>query len=91
MFPIGLLWRGIVLLTETESFREANFAVTDGTRGDGYATSQSDGKVGIMRLSGFRTVTYSQTSKCKMHQIPKLRCFSSRLAVVFAQSIEVRC
>ena len=25
------------------------------------------------------------------HQIPKLKCFSSRLAVVFAQSIEARC
>ena len=27
----------------------------------------------------------------KLHQIPKLKCFSSRLAVVFAQSIEARC
>ena len=26
-----------------------------------------------------------------MHQIPKLKCFLSRLAVVFAQSIEARC
>ena len=25
------------------------------------------------------------------HQIPELKCFSSRLAVVFAQSIEARC
>ena len=27
----------------------------------------------------------------KTHQIPKLKCFSSRLAAVFAQSIETRC
>ena len=27
----------------------------------------------------------------KSHQIPKLKCFSPRLAVVFAQSIEARC
>ena len=27
----------------------------------------------------------------KSHQIPKLKCFSSRLAVVFVQSIEARC
>ena len=27
----------------------------------------------------------------KTHQIPKLKCFSSRLAVAFAQSIEARC
>ena len=26
-----------------------------------------------------------------MHRIPKLKCFSSRLAVVFAQFIEARC
>ena len=26
-----------------------------------------------------------------MHQIPKLKCFSSRLAVVFAQSNEAMC
>ena len=26
-----------------------------------------------------------------MHQIPELKCFSSRLAVVFAQSNEARC
>ena len=26
-----------------------------------------------------------------MRQIPKLKCFSSRLVVVFAQSIEARC
>ena len=26
-----------------------------------------------------------------MHQIPKLKCFSSRLAVVFAQYIEAKC
>ena len=26
-----------------------------------------------------------------MHHIPKLKCFSSRLAVVFAQSSEARC
>ena len=26
----------------------------------------------------------------KAHQIPKLKCFSSRLAVVFAQSIDTR-
>ena len=27
----------------------------------------------------------------KSHQIPKLKCFSSRLAVVFAQYIEAMC
>ena len=27
----------------------------------------------------------------KMHQIPKLKCFSSHLAIIFAQSIEARC
>ena len=27
----------------------------------------------------------------KVHQIPKLQCLSSRLSVVFAQSIEARC
>ena len=27
----------------------------------------------------------------KLHQIQKLKCFSCRLAVVFAQSIEARC
>ena len=26
-----------------------------------------------------------------MHQIPKLQCFSSRLAVIFVQSNEARC
>ena len=26
-----------------------------------------------------------------MHQIPKLKCFSARLAVVFVQSNEARC
>ena len=29
--------------------------------------------------------------KYKLHQIPKPKCFSSRLAVVFAQSIEATC
>ena len=29
--------------------------------------------------------------KYKLHQIPKLKCFSFRLAVVFAQSVEARC
>ena len=29
-------------------------------------------------------------SLIKAHQIPKLKCFSTRLAVVFAQSIEAR-
>ena len=27
----------------------------------------------------------------KAHQIPTLKCFSSRLAIVFAQSIEAKC
>ena len=31
------------------------------------------------------------TIKYKTHQITKRKCFSSRLAVVFAQSIEVGC
>ena len=52
MLPIGFLWRGIVLFTETENCHEANFAVTDGTGGDRYATS--DGKVGIMAPLGFQ-------------------------------------
>ena len=30
-------------------------------------------------------------SSYKTHQIPKVKCFSSRLAVVFVQSIETRC
>ena len=34
---------------------------------------------------------YRQTSGYKVHQIQKLECFLSRLGVVFAQSIEVRC
>ena len=31
------------------------------------------------------------TVKYKPHQIPKLKCFSSRFAVASAQSIEARC
>ena len=27
----------------------------------------------------------------KLHQIPKFKCFTSHLAVAFAQSIEARC
>ena len=34
---------------------------------------------------------YRQSSKYKSRQISKLKCFSSRLAVIFAQSTEVRC
>ena len=33
----------------------------------------------------------SSNLKYKPHQIPKLKCFSSRFVVVFAQSIETRC
>ena len=33
---------------------------------------------------------YRQTSNVK-HMFPKFRCLSSRLAIVFAQSIEARC
>ena len=32
-----------------------------------------------------------QNLQYKLHQIPELKCFSCRLAVVFAQSIEARC
>ena len=32
-----------------------------------------------------------QNLQYKSHQIPKLKCFSYRLAVVFAQYIEVKC
>ena len=42
------------------------------------STNQSDGK--MMHLPSY-----------KEHQIPKLTCFSSRLAVVLAQSIGARC
>ena len=34
---------------------------------------------------------YRQTSNIRGYQIPKLKCFSSRFVVVFAQSFEVRC
>ena len=34
---------------------------------------------------------YCQTSEYKVQQILKLKCFLSRLAVVFAQSIEATC
>ena len=35
--------------------------------------------------------TMDVTSTYKAHQIPKLKCFSSRLADVFDQSTEARC
>ena len=37
------------------------------------------------------TPIVSKGKHCKLHQIPKLKCFSSRLVVVFAQSNEARC
>ena len=50
-------------------------------------------QTGIMRNypGTYGNLTSCQTSIYKTHQIPKLKCFSSRLVVVFAQSIEARC
>ena len=42
-------------------------------------------------LISLKHFSIPSTPQYKTHQIPKLKCFSSRLAVVFAQSIEVRC
>ena len=45
----------------------------------------------LVVLGGNKEVPSNFTVIYNTHQISKLKCFSSRHAVVFAQSIEARC
>ena len=51
--------------------------------------------VNVTKMAAFNisSIVYNIPSNLqyKEHQTPKLKCFSSRLAVVFAQSIEATC
>ena len=49
------------------------------------------GYVALVTTSGTTILNLSSNLLYKLHQIPKLKCFSFRLAVVFAQSIEASC
>ena len=45
----------------------------------------------VSYVSFYHMVQYTPNLWYKPHRIPKLKCFSSRFTVVFAQSIEARC
>ena len=47
--------------------------------------------VNIHVMSIIQVKVSSLNLKYKAHKIPKLECFSSRLAVAFVQIIEARC
>ena len=79
---LALTYRHVVVNSQSRKIRTFLFHVVNMVSADGEVKSHG---ISLHVIDLLSNLYY------KLHQIPKLKCFSSCLAVVFAQSIEARC